>query len=370
MNKKDIKQIVSIHHMLAMGEVVLLSVAFRIIKENYPDAKLTVIASKYACEFLKFIPWVDSVKSIDDFGIYMSKTSIFKREFNKFFIVRRLSSFLIKGGFDYVFVRGDKRLLYTALIQEAIDKSGIEDVVILKKLMDKHFDSSRNVVDSYISILKDVGFEANGDERPTLFVDEQARQNVLNFLGGKGVVKGEHKVIGLCLSSNLKVKNWSAKRNRELLEMFARDDNIRILQFSTDADFVTDDLDYVCDKLVHVGVLPFDELIALISQCDLFISVDTGKMHVAAAVGVPTIGIFGPTSEIMFGPRGDNCAVLEKRPDCSFFTPDSFFSSKRVGFQKCYLEDKCKLLQTTCVDEVTAAEVFELSGDMLRKAAG
>ncbi|OGY37024.1 MAG: hypothetical protein A3E36_00330 [Candidatus Andersenbacteria bacterium RIFCSPHIGHO2_12_FULL_45_11b] len=43
---------------------------------------------------------------------------------------------------------------------------------------------------------------------------------------------------------------------------------------------------------------------ATIQRCSLFISNDSGLMHIAAAVGVPTIGLFGPTDECQTGPRG------------------------------------------------------------------
>ena len=50
---------------------------------------------------------------------------------------------------------------------------------------------------------------------------------------------------------------------------------------------------------------------------DVFISCDTGPLHIAAALGVKTIGLFGPTSPDVFGARGKNSINLWRRQDCA-----------------------------------------------------
>ena len=59
------------------------------------------------------------------------------------------------------------------------------------------------------------------------------------------------------------------------------------------------------------------ELIALIACCDLFITNDSGPMHLAAALQVPTVAIFGPTNEIATGPLSPRAVVLNKKVECS-----------------------------------------------------
>ena len=54
------------------------------------------------------------------------------------------------------------------------------------------------------------------------------------------------------------------------------------------------------------------ETFALIDKCKLFISNDSGPMHIAAAQGVKTIGLFGPNLPIRFGPYGPNNIGIRK----------------------------------------------------------
>ena len=59
------------------------------------------------------------------------------------------------------------------------------------------------------------------------------------------------------------------------------------------------------------------EQAALLSLCDLFIGNDTGPMHLSAAVGIPTLGIFGPTNAKLQGPFGENTkAVFNPKVEC------------------------------------------------------
>jgi ADP-heptose:LPS heptosyltransferase len=54
----------------------------------------------------------------------------------------------------------------------------------------------------------------------------------------------------------------------------------------------------------------FGELSAYIEKCDLIIANDSGPMHVSAALGIPTLGIFGPTNPEAHGPYSDNSAFV------------------------------------------------------------
>jgi heptosyltransferase-3 len=69
------------------------------------------------------------------------------------------------------------------------------------------------------------------------------------------------------------------------------------------------------------GKLTFEQLGAVSEQARFFIGVDTAPMHIAAAVGTPVVGIFGPTSERMWGPWCETKLILFRedltcRPPC------------------------------------------------------
>lgn len=84
------------------------------------------------------------------------------------------------------------------------------------------------------------------------------------------------------------------------------------------------------------------ELIALISECDLLVTNDSGPMHIGYAVRTPVVAVFGSTSPEHTGPVGKKDIVIKKRLDCS----------------PCF-ERECNRRDLKCMDMITSEEVFE-----------
>jgi heptosyltransferase-2 len=65
------------------------------------------------------------------------------------------------------------------------------------------------------------------------------------------------------------------------------------------------------------GKTAIAELPALLSRCQLFLGNDSGAMHVAAAVGLPVVAIFGPTDPHGTAPVTPRCTIVQQQPYCS-----------------------------------------------------
>jgi ADP-heptose:LPS heptosyltransferase len=119
-------------------------------------------------------------------------------------------------------------------------------------------------------------------------------------------------------------------------------------------------------KALVFGSLPVERLMGLVSLCGLFISVDTGPMHIAAAFGVPTIGLFGPTSAAMYGPYGEGTmAISADVSGCRYYDP-TFMSGASV--QECYREDRCLIAEESCINTISVDDVAEAAGKLLPAA--
>ena len=59
------------------------------------------------------------------------------------------------------------------------------------------------------------------------------------------------------------------------------------------------------------------ELPALLSRCTAFVGNDSGAMHVAAAVGLPVVAVFGPTDPLGTAPVTPRCSIVQEKPYCS-----------------------------------------------------
>ena len=70
------------------------------------------------------------------------------------------------------------------------------------------------------------------------------------------------------------------------------------------------------ERVVDLIGRPLRIAAACIARSDLYVGNDSGLMHIAAAVGTPTLGLFGPSSEVRYGPWGAHCAAVR--------TPEGF----------------------------------------------
>ena len=94
------------------------------------------------------------------------------------------------------------------------------------------------------------------------------------------------------------------------------------------------------DTLIAAGETDIGDLIALLSLCDGFVGNDSGAMHLAAALAIPTVGIFGSTNPDRTGPGGPSANVVCHRLECS----------------PC-LERTCRFGHYNCLREITTGEV-------------
>ena len=68
-----------------------------------------------------------------------------------------------------------------------------------------------------------------------------------------------------------------------------------------------------CDGMNLAGATTLREFIDMTAACDVFLTNDSGAMHIASALGVPSVTVFGPTDEIGTGPGGVNARLYGSR---------------------------------------------------------
>ena len=100
------------------------------------------------------------------------------------------------------------------------------------------------------------------------------------------------------------------------------------------------------------GRTSLDEAAALINRCHLFLTNDSGLMHVAAAVDAPLVAIFGSTDPIATSPVGENAIMVKSRVECA----------------PC-LQPVCPKPTHRCMDLISAEQVSLAGLELLEKTA-
>ncbi|PLX22653.1 MAG: hypothetical protein C0600_16305 [Ignavibacteria bacterium] len=126
-------------------------------------------------------------------------------------------------------------------------------------------------------------------------------------------------VIALNPSGTWETKRWGLGHFAELADLLVERLNATIVLLWGPGE--RPDAETIADEMKHDAVIPpatsIRTLGALLAACDAVISNDAGPMHIAAAVGTPTLGIFGPTNPELQGPWNNNSTwVRNESADC------------------------------------------------------
>jgi len=170
---------------------------------------------------------------------------------------------------------------------------------------------NRHHVEVNLDALRRIGVQPGLNERKVVFVPGDAAEARARDL----VVE---PFVHMHPASRWRFKCWPAERNAALADRLA-DEGHRVVMTSApdEIGFIDEILGKMKSKPVNLaGKLSLKELGALIARARLFIGVDSMPMHLAAAMGVPTVALFGPSSEVVWGPWNVEQRVVTTTHSC------------------------------------------------------
>ena len=179
----------------------------------------------------------------------------------------------------------------------------------------------------YLAILSGIGllparsWTLNGPSPSIeIGVREADRMSAAAMLQATGVREGQI-IVGINPGAYYgEAKRWFPERYAAVGDWIADAYGARILLFGSQSDLRT--TQEVASRMKHPAVLlagrtTLGELMALIRKCNLLITNDSGPMHLAAALDVPQLAIFGSTSEIVTGPLSSRAMVIKHPVPCN-----------------------------------------------------
>jgi heptosyltransferase-2 len=187
----------------------------------------------------------------------------------------------------------------------------------------------------------------------SLQISEARKTEAENLLRAYGVREGE-PVIALCPGSiNSRAKRWPTEAYAALADRLIDSHRQVLLIGSADEAEVTREVTRRMQQhpIVLTGKTSLDQITAVLSLVDLVVTNDTGPAHIAAALGRPTLVIFGPTNPLTTRPFAPEAEILRHPPDCA----------------PCMLRD-CPI-DHRCMTAITVDEVFEHSHALLKRAS-
>jgi ADP-heptose:LPS heptosyltransferase len=174
---------------------------------------------------------------------------------------------------------------------------------------------------------------------------------------GTLLANARRPLIGVHVSGGRESKQWHLDRFVAVARELAAARNATIVLTGTERDRPL--VDVVKRELTDVRVidatsgLDLPALAALLGRCDIFITSDTGPMHLAAAMGTPVVALFGPSHPERYGPRASVERIVRVDLPCS--------PCGRVRLPP----ERCRGHVPDCMDGITVASVVRAAMEVL-----
>lgn len=291
-----------------IGDLICATPAFRAIKEKFPKAHLAVLAIPRVEEILQ------NNSRIDELIIVSLNSSKNWREIFKLLGRIKKGNFdvsinLVPGTMNFIlpfFAQIPKRitslpsysgLFYRALARLCTDRLG--------------FKKDTLSVRHYLDLLKFIGISSDNFIKEVYF-DDAAQTKAEMFLSKQGIKKMD-TIVGMCLSAGNKIKEWGEENFARLADEIFKRFGFKIIMIGGPKD---EEMLKKFAQLAASGVIisyrdfSLREVPALIKRFNYFISVDTGPLYIANALGVPVLDILGPCSMLDQPPVYEKCETV------------------------------------------------------------
>jgi heptosyltransferase-2 len=319
-----------------IGDVVMTLPALAAARQAFPGARIAVLAKPWVAEVYRLSPDADEVIPFEAPGRHAGirgklrlagelrarrfDAAILLQNAVEAAILARLAGIPLRAGYN----SDGRGLLLTHSVRRT--------------------EAVRRVhqIDYYLEMLRALGCppaDRNVRLRPGPTYDEIARTLFSRF-----GLDSARPLIGVAPGAAYgPAKKWFPGRFAAVADRLIDDTQAQVILFGSGGDrestaAVQKDARH---PLIDIaGQTNLQEAIALMARCALFLSNDSGLMHVAGALGIPTVAIFGSTNPLTTSPVGEKSVVIHHAVDCSPclkpVCPTDFRCMEGIGVEEVY----------------------------------
>ncbi len=284
-----------IYKLDAIGDSILCLPMIKSLKEK-TKVKIIIACSKSNFDIFQGQEFVDKIVIFDNSGLNLK---------NLISNIRNLQAEKADISID-----AGQTSNISAIMSSLTSKYTIGFAKIEKSLRDRMYDSlvkinfKKHMILSYNELVKnlDIAFKENL-ELTKLAYEKKDAEKIKNLIN-------EGKFVGIHPFHSISSKEWPYERFAKIIEFLIKKDYKIVLTNDKNESGFINKLFEKIDKKYHKkiidlsGKLNLKELIALMPQLKLFIANDGGPMHISAAMGTPTIGLFGYENPRRYYPIG------------------------------------------------------------------
>ncbi len=331
-----------------IGDVLLSTPAIKAVRDAYPESRITFMARPYAEDVVKGNPYLDEVITYDKngkekglFGNLKFITALFKKKYDLAIILHpTLRTHLVA---------------YLSLIPERIgyDKKG--GFLLTCKIPHIKQFGLKHEIDYTLDLLRYIGIEPK-ERNLYMPIKPESELRIKKLFSANGINDGD-VVLTINPGASCPSKRWSPENFAmvadELAEKYCM--KVCVISGKDDKSFADRTVNRMKKKAVNLaGMTTIADIAGVLKRSKLFISNDSGPVHIACAVGTPVVAIFGRSdrglSPDRWGPSGRGDIALHKDVGCELCLAHNC----EQGFK--------------CLQAVTAGEVLTAASILLEDA--
>ena len=324
-----------------IGDVVLTLPCIRAVRETYPHARLTVAVWDKASELLEDCPWLDQVIAVTKCSLPLLEALRFQADF-----FRNLRSLHCDLVIDF---RTGTRSAIMAFLSGASQRIGLyaDDGKLWRNrlftsLWKRDYTLDLHVVDYLLGLCEAFGI-TTGQRTPELVVAADKLEKI-RLLFAREAIPQDKKIVVLQPFSLWGYKEWGKEKYISLIRWLVTEYGVVVIVTGSVAE--KDRVEEIVNSCGagcynFAGKTSIAMYAALLQKCQFFLGVDSAGLHIAAAVGTPTAGIFGPSSPLSWAPVGEQHLIIQKEMQCV----------------PCWEKGCNNSEKSRCLDELTLEEV-------------
>jgi len=316
-----------------VGDSVLAIPAMKAVRARFPDAEITLLVRPWVAGLFSSAPFVDKVWSEEKPSGLGDWIRITRDMRNRRFDL----ALLLPNSFESAL------MMFLGRVPERVGYATDGRQWMLTNAVTA--DSSvGHQVNYYLNLAKVLSATA---DRPSIEIEatRQERESARTLLATEGIPHTSRFIVLNPGAAYGSAKRWHEDRFATVADRLAIELGVHVAIIGSEAERPT--ANQIRDRLksttaVLSGKTSLEMLIGVLAESSLMITNDSGPMHIAAALGVPTVAIFGSTDEKATGPYGPRTRIVKHAVDCS-----------PCLLRECPIDHRCMNLVT--VDDVCRA---------------
>ncbi len=321
--------------LVAIGDLVVALPTIKALQKSFKRAHLVMLVTPRVKEVVEGLPYLNEIIYYDIFGKHRSIVGFFK-----FLKEVRKRRFDLVIELDHYY-RISTIISYISGARERIgfDLSGQGRRGLFTKRVPYRIDCHE--VEAFLETAKAVGAEISNKDKQLIEIwCSEADKKYVADLFKEWEITPSDRLVGIHPGSGITAlsRRWMPERFAEVADWLISTYGVRVIFTGS-----KDELELItairsqmhAESIVSAGKTTLKQFAELTRHCELFISIDTGPMHIAAAMKTRVIGLFGPNTPVKWGPYGDGNIAIYKKIPCSPCTRQYLGQISRCKESKC-----------------------------------